>query len=452
MCTMRLQHMSTTLTDLHLLVRPATKAQSKPTHIVSNAPKPDVACPSDEPSDDLDSGYVSVAVNTPRTTSTSGMIMRDESTPVTPTLQSNPVQPKRLGFPLSTNSALKVYKKDIEEATYERYKDVSERIMGRLCEHIKKTCKGYQPTSMRLVVLGTTEVDAKPRLVVLCQKKSYRIVTKFFDLPEIKQIYQPNDNILQPFEVVIIPRPPQLKTTSPEIDVYIGHESPDTPLLTLCGSVIKIQIGDKSRVTTLGGLIKATEVDGSSSVYGMIAGHSIEELFTTGSESGKSGNESDETYDNEPDDDVTNQCTQLVNHPAWTFNDAGSDLSVTRTQSYDLDSHTWSRIGGIALIEGSELSSPFDWGLVKIDAKDFIKGNLIVHRIDEVKLHKGDLIMPPMPGNIPETRKAIMISGIQGAKRGVFSSRLSYAILSRAGGFIGTHMFSMDDNSGAFNF
>jgi len=394
----------------------------------------DKNCATGDGAADNDSGYGSAALNTPKTASSG----------------SSDTVPDRnhasAGYPLTTSSDLKVFKKDVDDATWTRYKDVSERIQGPLLAFIKKSPRVYRQMALRLVVLGRTEEDARPRIVILCHPNVQKKVKKFFNQQDIRNIYQPEDGILQSLEVEIIAHPLEPKTTADGLVVHFDADARDVSR-TLCGTLIKIDAGSNFRITTLGGLVKANKANGSYALYGMIAGHAVEDLTALESVDKDETFSGDESTDESSDEDDDTRRRQLGAPPAWPL--GNTSLNPSAIKPTKRLPKSWTALGRTLPLASTMTAQYLDWALLTIDNVRNYERNCIRNFAGtERGIRSGDLVMPFTLHHTPDSRSVVMMSGVQGLKKGVLSLRPSHVLLGPGTEFVSTYLVTLNDGAG----
>lgn len=146
---------------------------------------------------------------------------------------------------------LRLFDREIPQLTQHRFHDLHELFERPLYDHLIEAKIKPHPISIKLKVLGESEVTAKPWIVILCSKAASKRVRHFFNQQHIKADYQPSspDSFLPSFEIFVYNRPPRPMAG---IEIYgdLGQRS------TMCGSIIRVGEADQARFATLGGVIK----------------------------------------------------------------------------------------------------------------------------------------------------------------------------------------------------
>src|SRR5437667_572277 len=131
------------------VVSPTMVSMNSQTVNVEDLIRPDPLGSGREGSFDADSGYGSVALNTPKSLEkfTGDSTARLEGT--TSDSRPGPVQ-----WPLTAPGDLREFEKVVDKATIAHFQDVLERIEGPLLSYMQKSSRRYQPMAIRLMVLG----------------------------------------------------------------------------------------------------------------------------------------------------------------------------------------------------------------------------------------------------------------------------------------------------------
>lgn len=146
---------------------------------------------------------------------------------------------------------LRLFDGEIPQSTQRRFHDLHDLFERPLCEYLIKAKVSPNPISIKLKVLGESEVTAKPWIMVLCNKTASKRIRHFFNQQHIKAEYQPcNPNSSLPsFEICYYIRPPRPMAGRA---IYGDYDERDT----ICGRIIKVGEAHQSRFATLGGVIK----------------------------------------------------------------------------------------------------------------------------------------------------------------------------------------------------
>ena len=172
---------------------------------------------------------------------------------------------------------IKAFDKDISELVQNRFKDLNELFGKPLYDHLSKKQPLTSMISIKLKVLGTDEHDAKPWIVVMCDKPISKRVKQFFNQPHIKSEYQPHhaDRTLPSFEIVVCDRPPRLLAGHPHLNVYSDFQPVGDDSDFSSNQLLRIGESDKGQIATLGGVIMIESLTKEVTLYGMTSGHVV---------------------------------------------------------------------------------------------------------------------------------------------------------------------------------
>lgn len=167
---------------------------------------------------------------------------------------------------------LRPFEMEISEPVQNRFSDLVELFEKPLYNHLARSQNHLTAISIKLKVLGASELTAKPWIVILCQHQVSPRVKQFFNQQHIKSEYQPHhvEDSLPSFGLVVFSRPP--RSIAARISV---KRSPMIPMnhSYYYGASIKVDTLSRARFATLGGLINVTTAEGVCTSYGMTAGH-----------------------------------------------------------------------------------------------------------------------------------------------------------------------------------
>lgn len=199
---------------------------------------------------------------------------------------------------------IKVFDKEISESVQNRFKDLNELFDKPLYNHLSKKQPLTSMISIKLQVLGTNENDAKPWIVVMCDKSISKRVKQFFNQSHIKSEYQPDDadQTLPFFGIVVCDRPPRLLAANSRLNVYSDFQPDGVGSSNLSGRILRIGESEKGRIATLGGVVMMESLKNEVRIYGMTTGHVVTQdlISDTGaiaSESSCGTDEEEEDHD-----------------------------------------------------------------------------------------------------------------------------------------------------------
>ncbi|KAH0553375.1 hypothetical protein GP486_006556 [Trichoglossum hirsutum] len=353
-------------------------------------------------------------------------------------------------FQLAGPANLGRFEKDVDKATIDRFKDVLELIEGPLLGYMQRSRLRYRPMAIRLMVLGKSEEDAIPWIVVLCNEDQSKRVKRFFEKKLAKDLCRPQDLTLPPFDVLIVNQPLRTKTRT---EVYGGvfSQNVDFPTRTSCGTIIKLVTAEQTRFATLGGIIKVMSSSGDYALFGMTAGHIAEELETLDDcegESERDENQHEEvSSDDESEADATENSDIFFNtHDALHRVLSPVEASPSPKPSLEVPD-TWVKLGNTLLKTwDSKHQRNYDWALIENLDQRYYRQNRFTGRVPR---YRQELKEPSESRvNFQKAQSVIMISGSQVLKRGKLSSLPSMVLLAPGQKFIQTYTLALDDGSG----
>uniref|UniRef100_A0A8H7NKV0 Nitrogen regulatory protein areA GATA-like domain-containing protein n=1 Tax=Bionectria ochroleuca TaxID=29856 RepID=A0A8H7NKV0_BIOOC len=341
-----------------------------------------------------------------------------------------------------------------------------------LLEYIRGSIrKKYCPISIRLMVLGRCQDDAKPCIVVLCPEQQSKKVRKFFDKKSVRALRLPEDG--QPsFEVFVIGRAPELKQADGDIDVLIPivGESEGYTNETYCGAPIVIrQTSGVDKRCTFGGVIKATWSNGEVKLYGLTVGHvllsDLADDLTVSTESDQarcsddwefelsdsdSEDESVDMAEEEPEDEAEPLCVMdelqlgLADGSAsWTALDLGKIGSISK----DFPQYQSTAID----IKYGEPQAYYDWALIDmINCKpNLIRPRKLPHGQEDGAFKSGNhelVVATSPPSSHGERQSVVLVSGSEGLKRGSLSALPSRLLLGPGQEFVDALILNLDND------
>ena len=396
-----------------------------------------------------DSGYASVE---------GGSIEGSSASTVSNAIQRNPFQRKV--------TKLKPFNKNISNSTQNRFKDLNELFGQSLCKYLKKAKLSPDAISIKLKVLGESETTAKPWVVILCDETVAKKVKQFFKQQHVKSEYQPciTDSDIPSLEVYVCDRPPRAVAATAIADVYGDSWGAAASLMTLCGKVIKVVEPYHTRFATLGGIIKITDWQQNSMLFGMTAGHILAQGRP---EEDKADlyEDRDDAEENEPDSSSDEEEEKfeinLRSEDELTTDDEDDQSmddkgrTLTMLQGNDQSSTqvgAWPKMGyvSVASRKTQKDEQDLDWALIVLDDSLIYRPNMLIkqdvnHEVctaEELKEWSSEI------GGFEPGQPVILLSGTSGSKQGKLSPFLSLLILVPGKSFVSTYNLTLDDGSG----
>ena len=179
---------------------------------------------------------------------------------------------------------LKQFNTEIPRHVWSRFEDFIELTRKPLNDWFLETELRYTPVAITLTCLGEGAEDAKPWIVVQSNKSALKNIKQILGQSHIQA--QLTDDLSCPLKIFYCDRPPRLRTASDRsVWNFKTSQQPDTA--NLSNTFI---FGDKTsgKVATIGGFVEVS-TSASRSLYGLTAGHIIEDDWAPGSQPDKSG-------------------------------------------------------------------------------------------------------------------------------------------------------------------
>lgn len=398
----------------------------------------------------------------------------EQSQTVTAVCSASAIPTKTVPFPLPGEKNLLLFKREAVPATIARFNEIVPEVERLLVQYIKTANKlfssttSYRPMSIRYLVLGKSETDAKDCLVVFCPPSQCKRVKRFFEKHRaVKSLCEPPDLSAPSFRPVVKDLAPQLtvlqsgeeaqESTGPtSIEVHCSSTPPSDK--TLCGTPIRFtNHAGEARHGTLGGIIKVVKSDGFE-LYGLTAGHGLldwEDSLLTASDS-DSMNDDDSSIDEGSIDEDMKELLALessegsISSPEPEATDASASHPEHKLEEMKL-SETWAfedsqKLGHILprpkhYTKGDQY---LDWALVEIDASKHqpnyhpsLKSKNLELTAAQKKLTSAALGQP-----------AIMIGGSHGCVPGTLSSLPARLMLGHGQSFVDAYTLSLQDHPG----
>ncbi|KAL9619675.1 MAG: hypothetical protein Q9160_005695 [Pyrenula sp. 1 TL-2023] len=196
-----------------------------------------------------------------------------DSTPTSdPAAQSTVQRPSELKQGFTTK--LIEFDHVINQSYHNRFNDLKELIDQPLFDYLSKGNIYVGTVSLKMRVLGKSQEQAKPWIIVLCSATFSRRARRFFKQKHIKELCHGESQADMPsFDVVVCDCPPSLRTEEGQSIVYTSIGKEDLGALkTLCGLPIAVNVGNQTRLGSLGGLIVIEHLGGQR-LYGLTTRH-----------------------------------------------------------------------------------------------------------------------------------------------------------------------------------
>ncbi|KAH8172589.1 hypothetical protein LIA77_06844 [Sarocladium implicatum] len=329
-------------------------------------------------------------------------------------------EPGCLGRPLP-GTHLKYYDQEIPLHLRERFFDIKVMYSQLLVDAILKKRRVSGDIGMKLRYLGTTSRSTELCIVFQCDKKTAKVIRKFFRQPHIDEEIRPD------FRVVVLEQELVRLADDAEIQVRIR----EIPTRTWCGVPITMSNQRGETVTvTFGGVIMAKGSNGDLKWYGLTAGHALRRLGETGLPTPEAS-DSDSDSDSDFGSDVSSRRME----------EAAADIIAPKEDQINV--HSSKLIGRVLL---HNLSSPMqrnlDWALIEpIGVK--ILPNLVTW-MQKPMLHS----VPPinLPDEPPQeySSASVFVVTCRGPLSATLSFSTSSTLISPGQEFAETHELTMD--------
>ncbi|KAL6362434.1 hypothetical protein LRP88_03716 [Fusarium phalaenopsidis] len=344
-------------------------------------------------------------------------------------------------------------KKKIDIATARRANDVIEQMSLLLQEHMVKS-KRYKylsrpkrnppPMSIRPIVLGTTEEDAKTCLVIFCTDSHgvHEKIKDFLRKSFVKELYQPRDSTEHSFDVHVVGAPPS-EQAGVAVGIPINNPRPETSTCTLCGTSIYFvqEKSEQKQFATMGGILRLEFPDGTNDLYGLTAEH--------GAIDPRDPNDSDTSMSDGGSDygDSSSRPASPTIMVQIDF-DLGPCLDVPTRDDQEMHSEVDDLEPVMARVELSALENTQngafrDWALFPLPTRDLKpKPNMLQLQGQPPKALK----MPDGLTEISESRTVQIITG-SGLKRATLAPCLSRVLLKPGTAFVWALTVELQTNS-----
>jgi hypothetical protein len=248
----------------------------------------------------------------------------------------------------------------------EQYARIVPQLQHALLHRLKKSGQSCLPITMRLMVLGSSQADAKPWIVIFCKEDKKKRIKKFTKETFVKDLCDRSFEGSCKFDIMVYERGVMMLSGSALHIEAEMHESLDN----LSG--ISIRCKENMRLGILGGLIEL-ERAGQTVTYGLVARHLLQVNDGDGPDSTIPSVDSSSSDEDSLDDETPTGSPPTLNrgsaevpgtsHEAWhhplAFGkpEVGSNMSTVGFRS----------LGTIETRWGSDCGRMYDWKLMKLD-------------------------------------------------------------------------------------
>lgn len=387
----------------------------------------------------LDSGYASISSTQTQNNCVPGLSRRPGQIPFI----------RQLGLYISN--------KTMEAETKRRFLEVQKEVEKMLLEFMRKLISApgtHRPIAIRPMMLSQTDIDtdAKPYMVVICPENIKRKVQGFFDDSLVKSLCDTGDDETPSFKTLVVGHALRLRASKSDINVLCDnmngfHDGAET----FCGMPIRLcdELGH-SRNATFGGVIKIKSTDGKFHLYGITAGHLIQNHQVA----------MDEEY----------SCMEILSSNALMDLHLSEGLTGVSEDQYNTKSLTSSNniyqpdldngfflnevyLGTVLDTEGrnalvnpeqSQPSPCLDWALFELNT--FRPNRLAVNGREQ---SGGDLRLPSSATDHSKEEVFVsMLCACEEIKRGVLSTMRARVLLDPGDSFTDAYMLSLENRNG----
>jgi hypothetical protein len=272
-----------------------------------------------------------------------------------------PLQHTRIGRShIRTIEGMRIFNQEVEDAVIARFNTVSDTIQPVLIQNLRKGRHEFRPLGIQLLVLGYSEHDARPWMVVLCPEPVKKRVTSFFHNDFARRVCSANGPDEISFEVAVVGRP--LRPTATEFPIQILGETQPLDHHVIWRPRIELKHSGKSHYARVGGFVRARDAHGTSTVYGLTAGH-ILPPETMGE---LSGDDRSQKLHSDSSEDSHSHCSSGAESYSALEDDPTSNgitSSPVWTDASDID---WLCLGTVTERSYSVRARNRDWALIKL--------------------------------------------------------------------------------------
>jgi hypothetical protein len=347
--------------------------------------------------------------------------------------------------PSATIKHMHIFERKIEAVVTNRFQEVQKILEPALLTYLAKERIEFQPLLMQLMLLGDTEDDAKPWIVILCRRKAKHQVKKFIKKRTTKNMYQASRLGQPSFDVMVVGRPLQKNTSGTLYEVFaVGQNSVTSKLWV---PRIKITHSGSPHYATLGGFVRIVNSHGKVSTYGLTAGHILpaDELYDQDSATSEIVDDSDMGEVSEASDETSDEehsgCSSKdrSRHPEVTnelSDPSAYDCTTSAGDSDNPEDTRWASLGKISGVSYSRRARDRDWALVELTA-----------------LHNGQLQVTDVPTSgehraaCPANEECAIVHN-SSQQQGIISASPARAILSSGHNFVDVYKLKLHEGQG----
>jgi hypothetical protein len=354
---------------------------------------------------------------------------------------------------------LSIFEKEIDPYAKSRFEQVRGEIETHLvtirAEWATRHKRSQQlEIATKLSVVGKTDSNATPHLLIFCAPKLRWKVSKFLRSNYVKELCEPSDPTVPQLKLKVIGHAPHKTSAFLSMDVcYDGAAVVEQN--TYCGMPIILvnkpqgSIGAQKRKATVGGIIEITNKDGKVLHYGMTAGHVIEAL----SQIGTGGDDGSDCSKDSDDEDEYSIPLDDEDDMYISISDAKNDDGVLEPTDADNICQVSEQVAFAAVLDNNSLpgvvdgttNPSHDWGLLQFDHP---KPNVLNCFNSLGQTDRRPLVKVSRPTFHDGLSDLAILIGPRGPKNGRLSSLPGRILLGRSKKFVETYMLELNEDKG----
>lgn len=223
---------------------------------------------------DRDSGYYSQALGSARSS-------RQLSARSSASVYDDAIARPRLKLQgIRMDYLLSEFDKEISEIIISRFNCIRIPIEHALLNQVYPSGAKNRQMAVRLMVLGVSDQDAKPYIVVFAAEEYSKVVIGILKTQSIQAVCKPVRPSEPQLDVLVYARPPRSRSSDNfAVDIPTRNGRPALAPDTYCGAPIIVRSSSGAeRYATLGGVIKGYRADRGRMLYGLTARHVLRDL------------------------------------------------------------------------------------------------------------------------------------------------------------------------------
>ncbi|KAK6851074.1 hypothetical protein PG995_009659 [Apiospora arundinis] len=357
-----------------------------------------------------------------------------------------------------------------DQKIHDRFKVVHDCIEGPLLTDLFNSGARKCSMSIRLMALGPSRAEAKPHIVVFASQDHCKRIQKFFRRPTVRSIYKPSDPTIPCFGILVHGSSPEKKSNESEMEVLAPRCDFHSPysLSTFCGTPIMVRHPSGHEIrATLGGILQVDDENGNCELYGLTAGHVLDDgedessLPSINLEDRRSDESwADADSDSDPgldsDSETDSSSSMLINTDLLTAPKSDTQLPFEEPRVDPWSLLPPRRLGSVKKLDNQTsngVETPtkvdairnLDWALIELDS---YSPNRIPANPDSFKEGR-ELQAPCADDKEGFGLRAIMISGSERIKAGSISGLPSRLLLSPGTGFVDARIINLYGGKGS---